>query len=160
MYESLILLHLVAVVALLSNVVAAFFWQARATRTREPTVVAYAFRTLNAGDLWITPLASVLVLASGVGLALVTGLSILRTGWILWSTLAFLGSGLIFALGALPHQRRIAAWTTQAAAESGFPWERYQEEARRWATAAHWSLGLLLLAMALMVVRPSLPAFG
>ena len=160
MYRLLMLLHLVAVIALLSNVVAAFFWQARATRSREPAVVAYAFRTLNAGDVWITPLASVLVLGSGVGLALVTGLSILRTGWILWSTLAFLGSGLIFAFRALPHQRRIAAWTTQAAAVGDFPWERYRKEARYWATAAHWSLGLLLLALVLMVVRPSLPAFG
>lgn len=158
----LLLVHLLGTVTFFSNVVAALFWQQRAARSREPAVVAYVFRTLNAGDLWITPISVVLLLASGVGLALLGGLPLLATGWILWSMAAFLASGLVFAFGVLPLQRRIASWTTSAAtlAETAeFDWERYRREARRWSTPAHWSLGFALFALIVMVVKPGLPAF-
>jgi uncharacterized membrane protein len=158
----LLLAHLLGTVAFFSNFVAAIFWQRRAAHAREPAVVAYAFRTLNAGDLWITPISVFLLLASGVGLALLGGLPLLATGWILWSTAAFLASGLVFVFGVLPLQRRIARWTTSASAAAGsseFDWERYDREARRWSTPAHWSLGLALFALIVMVVKPALPAF-
>lgn len=156
-HRLLLAAHLLGTVALFSNFVATLFWQRRAARERQPAVVAFAFRTLNAGDLWITPLSVFLILSSGVGLALRGGFPLLGTGWLLWSTIAFFASGLLFAFGALPRQRQIARWTSAAPAEP-FDWERYARDARRWAMPAHASLGLALLALFLMLAKPSLPA--
>lgn len=158
-YRLLLVAHLLGTVAFFGNLVAALFWQARAARTREPAVVAWAFRTIHAGDLWITPIAVGALLASGVGLALVTGRSILGTGWLLWSTAAFFLSGLVFVVRVLPIQRRIARWTEGEAAAGRLDWERYALDSRRWATRAHASLGLALLALVLMAAKPDLPAF-
>lgn len=157
-YRTILLFHLLGVVAFFSNAIAAFVWQARGARTRDPAVVAHTFRTLVAGDVWITPIAVAVILASGVGLAVVAGLPILGTGWVLWSLLAFLGSGLVFALSVLPLQSRLAAWTSASAIDARFDWSRYAIESRRWTRRAHLSLGLALVALILMVLRPALPA--
>jgi uncharacterized membrane protein len=158
-HRLLLVLHLLGTVAFFSNLIAALFWQARASRDRHPAVVAFAFRTLNAGDSWITPIAVATLLASGVGLALVSGRSILGTGWLLWSTAAFLGSGLVFVARVLPAQRRLARWTANEAAAGRLDRERYAWEARRWAHPAHSSLGLATIALLLMITKPDLPAF-
>lgn len=155
-YRLLVLLHLFGVIAFSSNAVAAFFWQGRATASGDARVVAHAFATLMKGDRWITPLSTVAILASGLGLSSAAGLSLLGTGWILWSMAAFAASGLVFVARVLPLQRRLAAWT--AAAEN-LDWPRYRRESRRWSHWAHASLGLALVAVAIMVLRPSLPAF-
>jgi uncharacterized membrane protein len=134
LYRALLLVHLLGVAAFLSNAVAALFWKARADRGRDPAVVAHTFRTLVAGDRWITPIATAAIVITGIGAALVAGVPMLRTGWLLWSIVSFAGSGAVFG------------------------WERYESEARRWSRWAHVSLLLAFLAMALMTLKPVLPA--
>ncbi len=158
LYRGLVLVHLLAVVAFFSNAVGAFFWKARADRAHDAAIVAHTFRTLNAGDRWITPISIAILVASGIAAAGMAGIPLLRTGWVLWSIVAFAGSGAVFGVSVLPLQRRVAAWTTESASQASFDWQRYASEARRWSRWAHLSLGLALLAMVLMVLRPALPA--
>lgn len=153
------LVHVVGVVVFFANAVAALFWQRRAAGSRSPEVVAYAFRTLNAGDRWLTPLSVVAITASGVGLAVLHGLPILRIGWIFWSLAAFAGSGAVFVAAVLPRQIRLARWTGESARQGEpFDWGRYAVEARSWARWADLSLGLAFVALVLMVFKPVLPA--
>lgn len=159
MLRGLLFIHLLAVVAFFSNLIAAYFWKARADRTREPAVVAHTFRTLNAGDLWITPVSTVAIVASGIGAALVTGLPMLGTGWVLWSIVSFSASGLVFGVWVIPRQLRLARWATASVAAGSFDWQRYERDARGWARWAHLSLWLALVAMLLMVLKPALPAW-
>lgn len=156
LYRLLVLIHLAGVVAFFSNAVAALFWKARATRTREVAIVAHTFRTLAAADRWITPAAIAAIAGGGVGAAVVVGLPILRTGWIFWSIVAFLGSGIVFATRVLPLQRRLADWATISADPGTFDWDRYYAEARRWSHWTHLSLFMALVAMTLMVLKPGL----
>lgn len=159
LYRGLLLLHLLGVVAFFANAVAALFWQRRASRSGDPVVIAHTFRTLDAGDRWLTPVAVALIVASGIGLARILRLPLLGTGWILGSIAAFSLSGIVFATRVLPLQRRLAIWTTEcAAADARFDRERYAREARRWSLWADLSLGLGLAAFVFMVVRPTLPA--
>jgi uncharacterized membrane protein len=159
LHRWILALHLVAVVAFFSNAIAAFFWQRRASRSREPRLIAFAFATLNAGDLWITPIASLTIVVTGVVAAAAAGLPLLGTGWIVGSIAAFSASGVVFLVAALPMQRRLARWTSASAQRESFDWPRYEREVRRWARWAHWSLGLAIAALALMLWRPHLPAF-
>lgn len=156
LYRSLVLLHLLGVVAFFSNAVAAMFWRARADKRRDAGIVAHTFRTLVAGDLWITPISIATIVASGFGAALSAGLPIFGTGWIRWSIVAFAASGVLFIFLVLPLQRRLADWTTESAARGELDWNRYESEARRWSRWAHLSLLLAFVAVVLMVLRPSL----
>lgn len=156
--RALILIHLLGVVLFFSNAVAAIFWKGRAERSQDGAIVAHTFRTLNAGDRWITPIAVVLILGSGVVLALVARLPLLGTGWVMWSSVAFLGSGASFVAGVLPLQLRLAAWATERSGRGDFDWESYRREARGWSRWAHISLSLAFLALAIMVTKPDLPA--
>lgn len=158
-YRVWILFHLLGVTLFFSNFVAALFWKQRADRRRDPRVVAHTFHTLVASDLWITPFAVIVIVASGVGAAIQAGLPLLGTGWILWSIAAFILSGLFAVLGAFPLQRSIAGWADAARGNSDdFDWPRYERESRRWAHWAHASLLAAGIAMVLMVLRPDLPA--
>ena len=115
LYRWMVALHLVAVVAFFSNAIAAFFWQRRASRSREPQAIAFAFATLNAGDLWITPVASLTIVVTGVIAAAAAGLPLLGTGWIVGSIAAFSASGVVFLAWVLPMQRSLAHWTAASA---------------------------------------------
>jgi uncharacterized membrane protein len=157
LYRWMILLHVIGVVVFFSNAIGALFWQRRASRSRDPRLIAHAFSTLNAGDLWITPIATLMIVVTGIVVAVVAGLPLLGTGWIVWSIVAFSLAGLLFLAGALPVQIRLAGWTAASVGREGFDWPRYEREARRWAFWAHTSLGLALLALALMLLRPKLP---
>jgi uncharacterized membrane protein len=159
MYRLLVFVHLLGVVLFFSNAVAAVFWKGRAERSGDPRLVAHAFASLMVADRWLTPLSVGLLLGGGIGAAAAAGLPLLGTGWILWSSVAFLVSGLAFAVGALPRQRRLAAWTAGAGGD-GFDWPRYRREARRWGHWAHLSLLAAAVAFVLMVLRPELPALG
>jgi uncharacterized membrane protein len=156
-YRVLIVLHVLGAVAFFSNAVAAYFWQARASASEDPRVIAHTFRTLMVSDLWITPIAVVALVATGLGAAAESGLSLLGTGWILWSIVAFSASGAAFA-AVLPLQRRLARWTAAGVVSGDFDWTRYRRESRRWAALAHLSLGLAAVALILMVLRPPLPS--
>jgi uncharacterized membrane protein len=83
-------------------------------------------------------------------------LNLLSTGWIFWSLIVFLASGLTFGARVLPLQRDLARWTSQPTAETGFDWRRYRREVRRWSLWAHLSILLALAAVVLMVLRPEL----
>jgi len=155
-YQFWIFLHLVGVTAFFSNAISALFWKKRADRLREPRVVAHTFRSLAAADIWISLPAVLAIVVGGVGSAMAAELGILRTGWILWSIAAFIGSGIVNAAAAWPLQKRIATWTTESAT-ADFDWNRYSVEAKRWSRWAHLSLACAAVAMVLMVVRPQLP---
>ncbi len=155
----LLLLHVGGAVLFFSNAVAAFFWKHRASRSGRPQVVAHTFAGLMTADRWVTPIAVVTIVGSGIALAVRTGLGLLSTGWILWSLGSFLISGALFLLRVLPLQSRLASWTA-ADPEPTFDWRRYRREARRWSFWAHLSIGAAFLALALMVLRPDLPGLG
>ncbi|MBZ0114436.1 MAG: DUF2269 domain-containing protein [Thermoanaerobaculia bacterium] len=140
-----------------SNALAAFFWKWRATVSGEPTVIAHTFRTLMTSDRWITPAAVVLLMTSGIAAALRSGLGLLSTGWILWSLVSLLLSGVLFTVRVLPLQRDLARWTTRSSTSGSFDWVRYRAEARRWSTWAHLSILSAFVALLLMLLRPGLP---
>jgi uncharacterized membrane protein len=83
-------------------------------------------------------------------------LPILATGWILWPIILFSISGIVFGVWVAPLQRRIAE-AARAAESSAQAWDSYQALYKRWEM---WGLLALItpaIAMAIMVLKPSLP---
>ena len=154
-YEAWIFLHLSGVIVFFANFVAAFFWRARAERTDDPHLLAYAYRTLNAGDAWLTTPAVLAILVGGFGAALRVGLPIIGTAWVFWSIVSFSVSGLVFALRVLPLQRALAAHAEEGARTGRFDLQAHRREARAWSSWAHVSFLAAAAAVPLMVFKPA-----
>jgi uncharacterized membrane protein len=153
-YEAWTFLHLSGVLVFFASFVAAFFWRARAERTEDPRLLAYAYRTLNAADAWLTTPAVAAILAGGVGAALAVGLPVFGTTWVLWSLISFGVSGVVFVLRVLPLQRRLAAQAEDGVRTGRFDLQDHRRKARVWAAWAHLSFVAAAVPVPLMVFKP------
>lgn len=94
------------------------------------------------------------IIVSGIAAAIYGNL--LRTGWILWTLILFILSGLIFMIRVAPLQRQLRA-IAEAAAQSGtFDYAQYRALAVRWEVWGSAALLTPLAGLALMVLKPSL----
>lgn len=156
MYLWLKLLHLAAVVAFLGNITTGLFWKLHADRTRDPRIIAHTFDGIIRSDRWFTIPGVVTILVGGIGVAIVGGISLLGTGWIVWSIVLFTISGLVFVIRVAPLQTQLRA-LAQAGAEQGtFDWARYNRLARVWELWGAVALVTPVAALVLMVLKPSL----
>jgi uncharacterized membrane protein len=148
-YLLLKLLHLVAVVLFLGNATLGLFWVAHAERTREPRLIAHAMDGIIRADRWFTVPGVLLILAGGVGAAIVGGLKLLGVGWIAWSIALFGFSGAVFGIALVPLQRRIVELASGAAPDAAM----LARMLRRWHAIGWLSLAPLWLALAAMVLK-------
>jgi uncharacterized membrane protein len=154
MYLSLKLLHIAAVVAFLGNITTGLFWHRVAAQSGDPKVLAFTMGGIIASDRWFTVPGVVLIIASGVGLALLGGYPLLRTGWILWTLVLFGVSGAAFMARVAPLQRRLLAMSAAGARDGNFDRKAYDALAQRWELWGVVALGTPLLGFALMVLKP------
>jgi len=157
-YLFLKLLHIIAVIMFLGNIITGLFWKFQADRTNDPRIIAHVFGGIIRSDRWFTIPGVVLILLAGVGAAIIGHFSILGTGWILWSIILFSISGLVFSLRVAPLQVRIASMAHAAMGTDQMDWDLYHKLSRSW---EFWGLVALLtpvVAVILMVLKPNLPA--
>ena len=158
MYLILKLLHILSVIVFLGNITTGLFWKARADHTRDPHLIAHALEGIIASDRWFTIPGVVGILAFGLGAAILAGLPLLHTGWLLWALVLFSISGVAFVAQVIPLQRRMAKLVRGAANGSPMDWKEYHVLSRRW---EFWG-GVALVAPAavvlLMVLKPHLPS--
>jgi len=158
MYLVFKLVHIVAVVLFLGNIVTGLFWKHHADRTNDPHIIANTFAGIIRSDRWFTIPGTIAIVVGGLATAIVGQVPILRTGWIFWAIILFTISGLAFTFRVAPLQVKLAT-LAQAGAESGqFDQARYHVWSREW---EFWGLVALLtpaIAVGLMVLKPVLPA--
>ncbi len=157
MYLALKLLHLVAVIVFLGNIVTGLFWKAHADRTRDPRLIRHTLLGIIGADRLFTMPGVIAIIVFGVGAAQMGGFPLLRTGWILWSLVLFTVSGLAFMIQLVPLQRRMAALAAAGAEGGAMDWTAYHALSRRW---DFWGAVALLTPVAiaaLMVLKPALP---
>jgi uncharacterized membrane protein len=160
-YDIFVFVHLVGVVLFFAGFSASLFLRVRAERARDPKIIAYSFSLINFNDKWFTPPAVVLIVAGGFGAALVAGIPVVGTGWILWSLVLFGVSGLIFLFRALPLQKRIERLAAQDSDLGEFDWAGYRALSSVWSRWATTAFLAVVVAFVLMVFKPALPVlFG
>lgn len=156
MYLWLKLLHVIAVVMFLGNIVTGVFWHKHALRTRDPRLIAHTMDGVIRSDRLFTMPGVVIIIASGVFTAMQLGLPLLRTGWILWSLVLFGISGAVFMAKLGPLQRRMRDFAQAGATGGNFDLAAYERLSKQWdfwgAVATLAPLG----ALALMVLKPAL----
>jgi uncharacterized membrane protein len=154
MYLALKVLHVLAVVLFLGNIITGLFWKAHGDRTGDPRIIAHTLEGIIRSDRWFTLPGVLLILVFGVAAAIVGRLPILGTGWIWQSIALFAVSGLAFMLQVAPLQRRLR--TLAASGIAGGSWDQatYHRLSRRWEFWGAVAILTPLAALVLMVYKP------
>lgn len=150
------LLHIASIIIFLGNITTGLFWAAHAHKTRDMHLIASTFDGITRSDRWFTMPGVIGIIISGVAAASGGNLPILATSWILWGIILFSVSGIVFGVWVAPLQRKVVnlARTADSSQQS---WELYVEVYRRWEL---WGLVALItpvVAVVVMVLKPSLP---
>ena len=150
------LLHITAVIAFVGNITTGIFWHAHAARARDPKVLAYTMGGIIRSDRLFTIPGVIGIIVTGIAAAIYGNFPILRTGWILWTLILFIVSGLIFIIRVAPLQRQLRALAEAAVRSGTFDYAAYRALAVRWEVWGSAALMAPLAGLALMVLKPSL----
>jgi len=156
MYLWMKVLHILAVVLFLGNIITGVFWHRHAARTRDPKLLAHTVEGLIKSDRLFTMPGVLVIIASGVYAAMQAGLPLLKTGWILWSLVLFAISGLLFMTQVAPLQRKLHTLAQAGAAKGSFDYDAYHRVAARWEFTGTIATLTPLIALGLMVLKPAL----
>jgi uncharacterized membrane protein len=156
MYLWLKLIHVLAVVAFVGNIVTGVFWHKHALRTRDARLIAHAVDGVIRSDRLFTMPGVLVILASGIFAAIQGGLPILGTRWILWTIVMFAISGLAFMFRLAPLQRAMRAQAEAGAKSGAFDYVGYHRLSKQWDFWGAVATIAPLIGLALMVLKPAL----
>lgn len=152
MYLALKLVHLFGVVLFLGNITVGVFWKRYSDRTGNLAIMAHTIDAIIRADRIFTIPGLVILILAGFATAGVGHISILSTGWVLWSLLALILSGVAFSpLSRVQHQLSAAAHAGKA--------QEYEQLSKRWDLWGAIALVMPFIAFAFMILKPALPAF-
>jgi len=153
-YIALKILHVAAVVIFLGNITTGIFWKMHGDRTRDPRIVRHTLAGIIAADTWFTIPSVVLILVGGIGAAIVGGLPLLRTSWILAGIILFTISGIAFMARLVPLQRQMLQLARSGEETGSFDWTRYHALSRQWNIWGTVALVTPVLALIGMIAKP------
>ena len=156
MYLLLKLLHVLAVVLFLGNIVTGLFWHSHAARTRDPKLLAHAMNGIIRSDQVFTVPAVIGIIVTGVWAAIDAGLPLLRTGWNGWTLALFAVSGIVFMARVAPLQRQLQEMAESGSRSNTFEYPAYRAIAVRWEVWGSIALVTPLAGLVLMVLKPNL----
>jgi len=153
LYLALKALHIVSVVLFLGNIITGVFWKVHADRTGDLRARAQALDGIIKSDRWFTVPGVFLIIATGVGLALMAGYPLLRTFWIAWSLALFGISGLAFGIAVGPLQKKLLA-NARAGQAGNWNQAEYDKLSKSWTIWGTVATAAPLIAVFLMVMKP------
>lgn len=155
MYLWLKLIHVLAVVMFVGNVVTGVFWHKHAEKTRDPKLLAHTMDGVIRSDRLFTMPGVLVIIASGVLAAIQGGFPLLGTPWILWTLVLFGISGAVFGMRLAPLQRRMRAHAQAAVKTGAFDYVAYHRLSRQWDFWGFVATATPLIGLALMVLKPA-----
>jgi uncharacterized membrane protein len=154
MYIALKVLHVAAVVIFLGNIVTGLLWKLHADQTKDPVIIRHTMAGLIRADRWFTIPGVILIVISGVGAAVIGGLPLLGTRWILWGIILFTVSGIAYMGRVVPLQRKMLEIARAGVQRGNFDWESYHALSRGWNVWGTIALLTPALAMVAMIAKP------
>lgn len=146
-------LHILGVILFIGNIIVTGWWKTMADHTRDPAIVAFAQRQVTLTDWIFTAGGAALVLASGMGNALLHGLDYFSIPWMAWGVWLFSLSGVLWAAILIPVQVAQARLARQFADGSEIP-ERYWRLGRIWLWVGILATVIPLFNLYWMVFKP------
>jgi uncharacterized membrane protein len=153
-YLALKTLHILAVVLFLGNIITGVFWKSHGDRSGDPRIIAHTITGIIRSDRWFTLPGVLLIVVFGIWAAVVAGLPILGTPWILQSLILFGISGIAFMWQVAPLQRRLQVLALEGVTAGRWDPAAYRRLSRRWEFWGAVAVLTPLAAVALMVVKP------
>ena len=150
------LIHIVGVVVFLGNITTGLYWAWLAHRRGEFELIASTFEGIIKSDRWFTMPGVYAILIGGIGAAIQGKFPILGTGWVLWPSVLFAVSGIIFAIYVAPLQKKIARFVTENP-KSEASWATYMRLYRRWEIWGLLAWTAPVIALVIMVLKLPLP---
>lgn len=151
LYDIAKFLHVTGVAMLMGNITVTAIWKFFADGDGRPEVLGFAQKLVTYTDWSMTVWGVVLIMSSGYFMAVSAGYNLLE-GWLLWSQVLFVTSGMMWLLAIVPIQIR------QARLAKTFPERGVQDDyralSRRWLVWGLISTVPLVAATWLMVVKP------
>jgi len=146
-------LHLLGVVLFLGNIIITGWWKTMADRTKNPVIIAFAQRQVTLTDWVFTVGGVILILAGGLGNALLHDMDYLHTYWLAWGTWLFVASGIIWAVVLIPVQIAQDKMAKQFANGGEIP-ARYWQLGRLWIVFGTLATLLPMINLYWMVFKP------
>jgi uncharacterized membrane protein len=146
-------LHVISVVLFLGNIITGVFWKVHADLAGTLAARAQALDGIIKSDRVFTMPGVILIIATGVALAMMAGLPLLHTKWITWSLVLFGVSGLVFSFRVAPLQKKLLA---NARAGMAGQWNEaeYKTLSSGWTWWGVVATATPLIAVFLMVMKP------
>ena len=152
LYDVAKFLHVTGVVMLMGNVTVTAIWKFYADRDGRPEVLGFAQKLVTYTDWAMTVWGVVLTMGGGYFMAVSVGLP-LDQGWLLWSQVLFVISGLIWLLAIVPIQVMQARLARAFAGDD--VGDEYRALSRRWLAWGLVSTVPLVVATWLMIAKPA-----
>ncbi|HMI79013.1 MAG TPA: DUF2269 family protein [Ferruginibacter sp.] len=146
-YTYLKLIHLIAVMIFLGNIITGLFWMSIAVKTKDLNIINFTMKGIRKADRYFTIPGVIIITAGGFLAAIYGHIPILRTGWILWSIIMFSVSGLVFSFRLAPLQKKIYALTVNN--RDNFDWKYFNKLHLEWDI---WGIIALLTPLAALVM--------
>ena len=154
LYLALKALHILSVVLFLGNIITGVFWKVHADLTGDLRARAQALDGIIKADRWFTVPGVLLIVASGVSMALLAHLPMLSTLWIGASIALFGVSGLAFGLAVGPLQKKLLT-NVRTGLTGNWDETQYNALSRSWGIWGIVATAAPVIALFLMVMKPA-----
>jgi uncharacterized membrane protein len=151
-YNILKLVHIIAVILFMGNIITGLFWMKRADKTGNITTISFTIKSIIATDRVFTIPGVMIILIGGFGAAINAGIPLLRTGWIFWPIVLFAMSGIAFMWKVAPLQQKINRLTDVRSPDQ-FNKTLYKSYLKQWEIWGGIALLTPFIAMAMMVMK-------
>ena len=148
-YGYLKLIHLIAVMLFLGNIITGLFWMRIAVETKDIRIINFAMKGIIKADRYFTIPGVIVITAGGILAAVYGHFPILTTGWIFWSIIMFTVSGIAFSVKLAPLQKKIYNITLNKETSDDFDWSNFRKLYFEWDI---WGLIALLTPLAAFVM--------
>jgi len=145
-------LHLLGGMIFVGNIIVTGFWMFLASRTKDPTIIHFAAKTVDWADTFFTAPGAILLAFNGLFLSSAWG-GIYGTHWLLGALFMFSCSGVIWVVLLIPAQHRLIELSRLAVETKGSLDGRFYRTANLWYVWGSAATLLPLFGMAMMVFR-------
>ncbi len=153
MFNLLLTLHILSAVWLMGHLISSAFWKARADGSGNPETIATTAQALVRSDLMFTGPGIVVLLATGIWMAGLTGWERFQELWLGTSFFLVIVMVILWLAVLLPQQRRMARFATDSL-EGVDQSDNYRRASRLWSMAGGVMTLIPVIALVLMVFKP------
>jgi len=148
----LLFLHVLGVVIFLGNIITAAFWKIRADIKGDPEFIHNTVKNVMLADFVFTLPGLILIIVSGILMAVQAGYSMSGLNWLTLSLILFIFTGVLWLLILLPIQRNMIRHSAQSIEEGDIS-KTYRKASRYWAIFGIIATLLPVVILYFMIIK-------